>query len=171
MIRVSWLGSSPNPMFLDSTGPDGLAGTDDDDLHLAAGSPGLDAGDNAAVSSTSDRDGNPRTQDSDGDATATVDMGAYEHEYVPLPVCFASRDLSLPRLAYEPSVTKTVHVMLLPDVDTTVLGVEDALPPGWIDVANISNGGSYDPVAHKVKWGPVLMKRWWPSSTAALRAL
>jgi len=144
-----------DPMFINPAGTDGRSGTDDDDLHLPMGSPSVETGDNTAVSTTIDLDGNPRTQDSDGDGTATVDMGAYELEYVPPPVCFASRDLSVPVLAYEPGVRKTVHIVLLPDASTTALGVEDLPPPGWIDITNISNGGSYDALAHKVKWGPL----------------
>jgi predicted outer membrane repeat protein len=35
-----------DPRFVDALGPDGMAGTDDDDLHLAADSPAIDAGDN-----------------------------------------------------------------------------------------------------------------------------
>ena len=51
-----------------------------DDYHLSAGSPCIDAGDNAAVPPgvTTDLDGNPRNVDGDGDGSATVDMGAYE---------------------------------------------------------------------------------------------
>ena len=51
------------------------------DLHLSAGSPSIDTGDNAAATSITDLDGNPRITDGNGDGTATVDMGAYE--YVP----------------------------------------------------------------------------------------
>jgi len=144
-----------DPMFLDGLGVDGMPGTTDDDLRLLAESPCIDTGNNSAVSTTTDLDGNARIEDGDGEGTATVDMGAYEREYVPPPVCYSSRDLSIPRLYYEQGVTKTVYIVLLPEAGTTALGVEDIPPPGWVDIANISNGGSYDAVAHKVKWGPL----------------
>ncbi len=59
--------------FVDLDGADNTAGNIDDDLHLAAGSPCLDSGDNAAVpvALTKDLDGNPRVK-------GTVDRGAYE---------------------------------------------------------------------------------------------
>jgi len=36
----------------------------------------------------------------------------------------------------------------------SAVGVEHAPPAGWTDITNISHGGSYDAVNHKVKWGP-----------------
>ncbi|MFI5378410.1 MAG: beta strand repeat-containing protein, partial [Tepidisphaerales bacterium] len=68
-----------NPLFVRSpwTGPDGLAGTADDDygdLRLQPGSPALDIGANAAVPAgvTTDLAGNARIQN------GRVDLGAYE---------------------------------------------------------------------------------------------
>ena len=52
-----------DPLFVNPSGGD---------FHLLVGSPCIDAGDNAAVSSSTDLDGNPRIQG------AAVDMGAYE---------------------------------------------------------------------------------------------
>jgi hypothetical protein len=71
------------PQFVDESapaGPDGTLGTADDGLLLRPGSPAVDAGDNSAIPSgvTTDLLGTDRTQDSDGDGTATVTMGAYE---------------------------------------------------------------------------------------------
>lgn len=146
---------SGDPLFVDALGDDGLAGTIDDDLHLAAASPCIDAGNNADVVTVNDLDGNDRVLDGDDNGTFVVDMGPYERAFVPSPACFSVRDLSVPRASYEPGVTKTIHVVLQPDFDTTALGVEDAPPPGWVDVGSISNGGSYDAGAHKVKWGPL----------------
>ncbi|RPI60207.1 MAG: hypothetical protein EHM50_07820 [Lysobacterales bacterium] len=64
------LSTSP---FLDLDGPDNVAGTADDDLHLPAGSSSIDSGSNTLVPSelTLDLDGNPRLK-------GTVDRGAFE---------------------------------------------------------------------------------------------
>ncbi|MBS1801299.1 MAG: Ig-like domain repeat protein [Acidobacteria bacterium] len=57
--------------------PAGFANSSD--LHLAPGSPAIDAGNNSAPNLPStDLDGNPRIQDSAGNGFTTVDMGAYE---------------------------------------------------------------------------------------------
>ncbi len=81
-----------DPLFLDPLGPDGIAGTPDDDLRLGAGSPAIDAASNLAVplSLKTDLDGNPRfvndpaTPDTGipggTGGTAIVDMGAYEFQ-------------------------------------------------------------------------------------------
>jgi hypothetical protein len=66
-----------DPRFVKTpwTGPDGLFGTIDDDpgdLRLRATSPLRDAGSNAAVSTTTDLDGNARIQNN------IVDIGAFE---------------------------------------------------------------------------------------------
>ena len=74
------------PLFEDPVGPDGYAGNDDDDLHLGAGSPAIDSGDNTAIiaGTTTDIDGDSRFQDDpdtldNGNGIAPiVDMGAYE---------------------------------------------------------------------------------------------
>jgi hypothetical protein len=83
-----------DPLFADPLGPDGLPGTDDDDLRLRAGSPCIDAGDNTAVPPDLldlDEDGDPLdlgedgrffddpdTQDTGHGDPPIVDMGAYE---------------------------------------------------------------------------------------------
>lgn len=78
---------SLNPQFVDALGPDGIAGTLDDDLRLMPNSPAIDAGDNALLpDDTSDVDGDGDTTETtplDLDDTpriknGTVDMGAYE---------------------------------------------------------------------------------------------
>jgi predicted outer membrane repeat protein len=86
-----------NPLFADSNGPDGIAGAEDDDLHLSPGSPCIDAGDDTAVPpdvADLDGDGNtteqtpwdfdshPRFVDGDCNDTNIVDMGADEFPYV-----------------------------------------------------------------------------------------
>jgi hypothetical protein len=67
-----------DPLFVDPAGPDGLAGTEDDDVHLGAGSPCVDAGDPAFSSTV--------TQDIDGDLrvlNCRVDIGADESTLIP----------------------------------------------------------------------------------------
>jgi len=140
-----------NPKFLDPTGPDGSPGTVDDDLHLLADSPCVDAGRNDVVSTTTDLDGNPRAQDGDGDGTATVDMGAYELGYVAPETYFAFRDLSGFASRDQPF---TAAIIVIPPVGTNAWAAEDSAPPGWIDVTNIDNGGGWDAINNKVKWGP-----------------
>lgn len=62
-----------DPLFVDPNGPDGIVGTEDDNLRLKAGSPCINAGDNSVVDLyDTDLDGNPRI------INGTVDMGAYE---------------------------------------------------------------------------------------------
>jgi hypothetical protein len=82
-----------DPLFVDANGADNITGTQDDDLRLQAGSPAIDAGNNAFIPSDLtddnhnndvnetapfDLDSNPRL---DG---ATVDLGAYEWQNVPV---------------------------------------------------------------------------------------
>ena len=95
-----------DPVFVDADGPDDVSGTEDDNLRLAAGSPCVDAGDNAAVPADAfdldgdgntteptpiDLDGNPRflddpsTSNSGNGTCPIVDMGPYE--FVGLPEC------------------------------------------------------------------------------------
>ncbi|MCJ7500937.1 Ig-like domain-containing protein, partial [bacterium] len=61
-----------DPSFIDTTIGDYRPGSD---------SSCVDAGDNSSVSAPFDLTGNPRIADGDGDASAIVDMGAYE--YIP----------------------------------------------------------------------------------------
>jgi len=75
-----------DPLFADAAGPDGWEGTEDDDLRLAAGSPAIDAGENASVPAGTDVDlaghhryaDDPATPDSGAGSPPIVDMGAYE---------------------------------------------------------------------------------------------
>ena len=62
-----------DPLLVDPNGTDNLIGTVDDDLRLAAGSPAIDAGDNAALpaGTSTDLDGHLRFFDDPG----TVDTG------------------------------------------------------------------------------------------------
>ncbi|MFH0981770.1 MAG: right-handed parallel beta-helix repeat-containing protein [Planctomycetota bacterium] len=85
-----------DPRFRDADGPDGVPGTADDDLQLAAGSPCIDAADNEADIDANasgvqplpatDLAGNPRfvddptTADTGHGTPPIVDMGAYEQK-------------------------------------------------------------------------------------------
>jgi predicted outer membrane repeat protein len=84
-----------DPRFVDRPGPDGEAGTEDDDLRLRVDSPCIDAGDNMSVppDATEDLDGAERSVEAwcvpdTGRADGTrppIDIGAYEHA----PSCVA----------------------------------------------------------------------------------
>ncbi|GJM18200.1 MAG: hypothetical protein DHS20C14_04130 [Phycisphaeraceae bacterium] len=88
-----------DPLFADPLGPDGIAGTDDDDFTLLPGSPAIDSGDTTARPAGADLDlvGNPRLSD-DPDTADTgvgtapiVDRGAFEVQG-PASTCFADCD-------------------------------------------------------------------------------
>ena len=88
-IQNGWLGVgniSLDPLFVDPLGPDGLVGTEDDDLRLRFGSPCIDTGTNSPPGGlpTEDLEGRPRVLDGDGDDEAVVDMGTYEYR-LPTP--------------------------------------------------------------------------------------
>jgi parallel beta-helix repeat protein len=88
-IQGGWPGEgniAADPLLVDAAGPDGVYGTEDDDLRLLTGSACIDAGDNPAVppSVVADVDGNPRF------VNGVVDMGAYES---PLPELLLSTNL------------------------------------------------------------------------------
>jgi hypothetical protein len=89
-----------DPLFVDADGPDNIAGTEDDNLRLSAGSPCIDAGDSNSVPADTtdlDDDGNttepipwdldghnrfvddPCTPDTGVGTPPIVDMGAYEY--------------------------------------------------------------------------------------------
>ncbi|MFQ5495294.1 MAG: S8 family serine peptidase, partial [Phycisphaerae bacterium] len=63
-----------DPQFFDPDGPDNIVGTIDDDLHVTASSPAVNAGDNSVVPTDLliDLDGQPRV------FSLAVDMGVYE---------------------------------------------------------------------------------------------
>ncbi len=93
-----------DPQFVSPNGPDGLAGTLDDDFHLQPTSPYIDRGDNSIISNDLadvnrngvtiesmpiDLDGNPRrfdvtsVTDSGAGSAPIVDLGCYESQYTP----------------------------------------------------------------------------------------
>ena len=75
-----------DPLFVDPDGPDGVPGTEDDDLRLGVGSPCIDAADNTALPVCIDIDldvnlrrvDDPRTRDTGFGRAPLVDMGAFE---------------------------------------------------------------------------------------------
>ena len=82
-----WGNIFANPMFASPLGFDGVAGTEDDDLHLLLTSPCIDAAENFAVpiDVVTDLDGRarfadvPSVPDTGNGAPPIVDMGAYEY--------------------------------------------------------------------------------------------
>lgn len=72
-----------DPQFIDPDGPDNDALTwDDNDYRLSAGSPCIDAGDPALTwrsDNLFDVRGHVRVWDGDGDGSARMDIGAFEH--------------------------------------------------------------------------------------------
>jgi hypothetical protein len=85
--------SATDPLFVNALGPDGVAGTSDDDLRLQPTSPAIDAGVNSAVVTPLDVAGNPRIVDGNGDGDAVVDLGAFEF-FIPTCPCRADFDAS-----------------------------------------------------------------------------
>ncbi|UCD75238.1 MAG: right-handed parallel beta-helix repeat-containing protein [Phycisphaerales bacterium] len=83
-----------DPLFLDPDGTDDIVGTEDDDLHILAGSPCIDAGDNAVVGLCSldldrqiRRADDPNTPDTGFGDPPIVDMGVFEVESYTAPDC------------------------------------------------------------------------------------
>jgi len=84
-----WGNIDADPNFVNAPGPDGIYGTEDDNLRLSPSSPCIDAGDNSAVpvDVNTDLSGQPRffddpnTHDTGSGGPPIVDMGAYE--YIP----------------------------------------------------------------------------------------
>jgi hypothetical protein len=55
---------------------------------------------------------------------------------------------------YCPGQSTTVAIAIDAPAGVLAVGLEDAPPGGWVTVTGISDGGSYDSLNHKVKWGP-----------------
>ena len=86
-VKGGWVGTGnidADPLFVDPLGPDGIAGTLDDDLSLSPGSPCVDAGSNSALLedvADLDEDGDttePTPLDSAGEVRRTDDPGTVD---------------------------------------------------------------------------------------------
>ena len=67
--------------------------------------------------------------------------------------CESRRNLSVWRSCYSPEVPKPVFITLTPSAGASAFALEDRPPTGWT-ISNISDGGYWDAVYQKVKWGP-----------------
>ena len=146
-VQGGWPGEGnigTDPLFADPDGPDGIAGTSDDNLRLLPGSPCIDPGDNTAVPAgiTTDLDGNPRfsndpgTPDTGSGTPPIVDMGAYEFVYtgpepvddlVSISVGRASYDRRTAQFSVNATITNTSQVVIY--------------NPVWLVIETISNPG------------------------------
>jgi hypothetical protein len=69
------------------------------------------------------------------------------------PPCPAVRTLDGPNGTPCAGAALNVQIVLSPPAGAAAIAVEDSPPAGW-SVANISDGGTFDAVNGKVKWGP-----------------
>ncbi|UCE59197.1 MAG: hypothetical protein JSU63_17355 [Phycisphaerales bacterium] len=135
-----------DPLFVDADGADNIAGTEDDDLRLSAGSPCIDAGDNSAVDMCdTDLDGKIRamddldTSDSGSGTAPIVDMGAYE--FAGLAEDCNSNDIH-----------DVCEIQQVPTADCDENSILDECEPGYADCnengladfCDISGGSSDD---------------------------
>ena len=67
-----------------------------------------------------------------------------------LPLCYAER--SFGPNCYDEGLPTTVSIAVTSDVSVQVYAAEDTPPAGWT-VSNINEGGAWDSVNEKVKWG------------------
>jgi hypothetical protein len=82
IVQGGWSGAggvgvlAKNPLFVNPAGPDGIVGTEDDNLRPSPGSPAIKSGDNSSLPPNveTDLDGNQRI------IGGTVDLGAYEFQ-------------------------------------------------------------------------------------------
>jgi hypothetical protein len=122
-----------DPLFVDALGPDGVVGTEDDDLRLSVDSPAIGAGNPAYVPDPEETDlaGNPRLQG------CRVDMGAFEAPMEQFPGDFDGnggvdlRDLAGFQLCMGVSIVR-------PDWLDTCLCLFDADESGDIDLTDFA---------------------------------
>lgn len=144
---ATYLPSGPAPLFhhndvLSANGSDyaggcagdtGLDGNISNDpifaagYRLKAGSPAIDAGDNAALDLPSqDLAANPRIINGNGGSTAIVDMGAYEF----IPVVLAPRALNFGTQPVGSTIQKTL--MLTNNLNNTLIISSTTVPFGYM---------------------------------------
>jgi hypothetical protein len=91
-----------------------------------------------------------------GTRTATIDLDPNE-----TVTCTFTNEAQPPRATrhllscYVPGVVNTVKIGVAPPAGTFAHAVEDQPPPGWV-ASGISDGGAFDAVSGRVKWGPFL---------------
>lgn len=87
-----------------------------------------------------------------GDSTTgLICLFAWTGAALPVFADGAARDLPA---NYEPGVSFTVSIVTNAPDGALVMGLEDSPPDGWTEIQDISDGGVYGAVYHKVKWGP-----------------
>ena len=135
-----------DPQFVDPDGADDLVGTEDDDLHLYASSPCIDAGDDSDLTVQTDLEGNPRQHDAGGPGGGIVDMGVYEF------TCGAAESPATPAAGEQSSYPKNRYLSFVPgsSAGQTAIRVTFA-------ATNISE---FDYAVGRQWWvGPPVMKR------------
>jgi predicted outer membrane repeat protein len=137
-----------NPLFVDADGADNIHGTADDDLRLNAGSPCIDAGNNAAVPAgvVTDIAGNPRFVDD----PATIDTGAGDPPIVDL----GAHEFALGRNC--PVDINNSGSVDVDDLIAVILSWGCVNPPGPCD-ADVDGSGTVDVddlIAVILAWGP-----------------
>ncbi|MFW6150832.1 MAG: right-handed parallel beta-helix repeat-containing protein [Chloroflexota bacterium] len=139
-----------DPMFVDQPDPNN-APTTDGDLHLQAGSPCIDSGNNAAAAGVStDFEGDPRVIDGDEDGTATVDMGADEFSEEAGPPVTVSVDAPT-NVAEDSDFTVSIDVSQVENLDSC--NYDLTYDPSVIQVTDVTDGmvgGTVFPVG---AWG------------------
>jgi unsaturated chondroitin disaccharide hydrolase len=128
-----------DPLFVDSNGPDGDPNTwEDNDYHLSSYSPCIDAGDpNSALGDEPQPNG------------GRINMGAYGGT-TEASLSFGSFRTTC---GYMPGWPTTIRTEVKPAPSIAVYALEDAPPEGW-QVSVINEGGVWDNITKKVKWGP-----------------
>jgi hypothetical protein len=149
-IQGGWSGAGgtgnidEDPQFANELGPDGTAGTGDEDLRLDDGSPCIDAGDNTAVpvDVTTDLDGNARIRG------VAVDMGPYEAE---------PRHGTADMVWYAP-LTGQAYAWLMNGLDIIGEGAAGTLDPAlWtiVGLGDINGDGRTDILWRKLSNGQI----------------